>query len=279
MADISVNAVFPTAKFITTDDKGDLQEVVGVDATNAFGSIQGIRVESVDTGSNGNSIVFAISENNGASDSVSINGTDVTLSLKDSATNYFLNQVNLATSAIATIQGIEIEAVSTGATFNTVTFTIAENNNTADSISIVGDDITLDLEASASEYQLNQVNPAVQATASIQGIEIEADAIGSLGNGITFEILENNATADSISATGNTVSLDLQNGANTYQISDIQNIVAGAGTDVTDLVNITFSGSTTDFLTSADSVATSGGKDERAKCFKHTKFCIFRCNR
>ena len=35
MADISVNQVFPSAKFIATDSKGDLQEVVGVDATNA----------------------------------------------------------------------------------------------------------------------------------------------------------------------------------------------------------------------------------------------------
>ena len=50
MANISVSAVFPSAKFIQTDSKGDLQEIVGSDATSSSATLQGISLESVDTG-------------------------------------------------------------------------------------------------------------------------------------------------------------------------------------------------------------------------------------
>ena len=199
MADISVNQVFPSAKFISTNNKGDLQEVVGADATTASGSLQGISVESVATGSASNGITFSITEN-GSSDEVSISGQDVTLTLS----------------------------------------------------------------SSASLYLLDQANPAVTATASIQGIEIEADASGSAGNGITFEILESNAVGNTITASGNTITLDLELSATSYQISDIQTIISGAGTDVTDLVDITFSGSSSDSLTGVGSVITVNGRDEVA---------------
>lgn len=198
MADITVNQVFPSAKFIATNNKGDLQEVVGADATASTGSIQGIKVDSIATGISANGITFTIAENNGSSDSISISGTDVTLSLKESATLYFLGQSN----------------------------------------------------------------PAVSASVSIQGIDIEADASGSAGNGITFEILESNGAGNTITASGNTITLDLELSANSYQLSDIQTILSSAGSDVTDLVDFTFSGNPSDSLTGTGSVITANGRDE-----------------
>jgi|13_taG_2_1085334.scaffolds.fasta_scaffold29052_1 hypothetical protein len=198
MADIQVNQVFPSAKFIETDSKGDLQEVVGADATNSTASLQGIKIDSIATGIGSNGITFSITENNGSADSISINGSDVTLSLNESASLYFLGQTN----------------------------------------------------------------PAVKASASIQGIEIEADVDGSAGNGITFEILESNGSANSISASGNTITLDLELSASSYQLSDVETILNGAGTDVTDLVDFTYSGNPSDSLTSAGAVTTTNGRDE-----------------
>ena len=122
----------------------------------------------------------------------------------------------------------------------------------------------MSLKESASLYFLGQSNPAVKATASIQGIEIEADADGSAGNGITFEILESNGVGNTITASGNTITLDLELSASTYQLSDIETIINGAGTDVTDLVDITYSGDPSDSLTGTGSVITANGRDEVA---------------
>ena len=60
MADIAVNAVFSTAKFITTNNKGDLQEVVA-DAVSASKDIDGLTFSAV-TGVNGNNLSIIIED-------------------------------------------------------------------------------------------------------------------------------------------------------------------------------------------------------------------------
>ena len=50
MADITANQIYPSIKYITTNTRGDLQEITGTDATTASGSLQGITLSSVATG-------------------------------------------------------------------------------------------------------------------------------------------------------------------------------------------------------------------------------------
>ena len=57
MADITASKIYPSIKYISTDSKGDLQEILGTDATTASGTIQGITITSVATGASANGLL------------------------------------------------------------------------------------------------------------------------------------------------------------------------------------------------------------------------------
>ena len=56
MADIGINSVFPTAKFLSTDSKGDIQEIISTDAVSAFIDIDGLTFTAKTSGVQGNYI-------------------------------------------------------------------------------------------------------------------------------------------------------------------------------------------------------------------------------
>lgn len=104
---IGLNTIFPSAKFISTDSKGDVQEITAQDATDATASIQGVQIDAVASSVDGNGITFQITENN-SSDAITATGNTVTLALSKSASDYRLNEYGIDTSSSASHLGISV---------------------------------------------------------------------------------------------------------------------------------------------------------------------------
>ena len=91
MADIGLNSVFPSAKFLTTDNKGDIQEIISVDAVSAFKDIDGLTFTAKVGGTSGNSITVEIIDNIGSGGiAYSNTGDAFTISLEEVADQYSL---------------------------------------------------------------------------------------------------------------------------------------------------------------------------------------------
>jgi hypothetical protein len=177
MANIGLNTIFPSARFLSTDASGDVQEVTAQGGSNASATIQGIKIDAVALEQAGNGITFAIAESNGIEDSISATNQTVTLSLKDVATNYQLGTAYSvdaveaiegvdpvdAVSSTATLDGIDIVAVAEGTSGDGITFEITEENE-GDSISAVDSTVTLALDKVASDYKLNEYSIDVSGT-------------------------------------------------------------------------------------------------------------------
>lgn len=284
MADININAVFPSAKFIVTDSKGDLQEVVGQEATSSNATLQGIKIESVAKGAEQNGITFSITEGSGSTDALTITDDDITLALEQSASTYFLNQVNPAVRASTSLDGIKIDAVDDGSAGNGITFEITDGNGSADAISATSDKITLALDKDASDYKLNEYSIDDRANAGHTGIPVGAfiyfidDATFDMKNqstnanesktftaGESHEVVSKDGTQRPIITLSGT---DYAFLVTDYKVKwgerleKISTLIANAGTDVTDLATITITGSDGSNLTGTGSVTTSGGRNE-----------------
>ena len=216
MANIGLNTIFPSAKFISTDAKGDVNEVTAQSATDASASIQGIDIASVASESLGNGITFEITESN-ASDGISASGNTITLALKHEATDYRLNEYSIDTSASASHLAISVGEF--------IYFT-------------EDDDLSWRNESSNTSELLN------------------------FFKGNSFEVIGKDSSSRPIVTIAGTNYIVL---AGEYKaswgkrIDSVSSILSGAGSDVTDLVSISISGSDSDNLTGTGSVQTDGG--------------------
>jgi len=104
---IGLNTIYPSARFIDTDAKGDVQEVSAQDASDASASIQGIQIDAVASNVDGNGITFQITENN-VGDSITATDNTVTLGLFKQASDYRLNEYSIDTLSTSAHTGIEI---------------------------------------------------------------------------------------------------------------------------------------------------------------------------
>ena len=94
MADIAVNSVFPTAKFISTDANGDIQEITSVDAVASSADIDGLTFTAKNVGASGNSLSVEIIDGVGSGGiAYSNNGDAFTISLELTADNYTLSSI------------------------------------------------------------------------------------------------------------------------------------------------------------------------------------------
>ena len=220
MADITANQIYPSIKYITTNTRGDLQEITGTDATTASGSLQGITLTSVATGDDANGTTFEITGGSTSDELVYDSASDtISLNLKYTATVYRLNEQN---------------ADSTDSHLNI---------NTSDKILI-----TQDGTINSNAYGVN-------STLTVLAGEIY-DVVSNDGSGRP-EIHEGNDSANTLHSLR----------ANEYGtvwgkfIESISNIIATAGTDVTDIATIAISGADSDNLTGSASVTLQGADD------------------
>ena len=294
MANIGLNTIFPSARFLATDSKGDVQEVTSSTGSNASASLQGIDVAPVASEEAGNGITFAIQESNGVADTISAVDDTITLSLSDVATNYKLGESNVITavapvdsvSSSANLQGIEVESVAVGTNGDGITFEITEQNS-SDSISASGNTITLALFKGASDYKLNEYSIDTTDSSGHTGLLVgefiyfisddtlttwrdEATNTTTTLNftaGDSFEVISKDGTGRPIvNVDGTNYVVYATNYKTTFgrRLDSIATIISSAGTDVTSLVSLSISGADADNLSGTGSVVTSGGVNAQA---------------
>ena len=141
MADIGVSAVYPNAKFLTTDSKGDVQEVIGVDATNASADIDGLTFTAKTAGASGNNLSVEIIDNVGSGGiAYSNNSNAFTISLEENANQYSLSGLkgDIASNAPqAFTDAFDVTYTNSGTSSNNLTIGgVAQTNlsNGADAI-------------------------------------------------------------------------------------------------------------------------------------------------
>ena len=293
MANIGLNQLFPSARFLSTDSSGDVQEVTAQNGSNASASIQGIKIDAVALEEAGNGITFQIAESNGIADSISASNGNVTLSLKDLASNYKLGEGYTvdavdpvdavdAVSATASIQGIDITAVGVGTNGNGITFEITENQTT-NSISASGNTVTLGLDNTATDYKLNEYSIRTDSSVSHTGISIGSyiyfiadDTLSmkkisdgsntdvSFTAGSSYEVVDKDGTnRPIIEVSGEQYAFYVGNFKITWgqRLDSILTLLQTADTDVSSLVNFSITGNDSDNLTGTGSTITANGTD------------------
>jgi len=220
MADITASQIYPSIKYITTNTKGDLQEITGTDATTASGSLQGITLSSVATGASANGTIFQITQNKPADEILYISATNtIGLRLENSASLYKLNERASDTSGTPTwTTDDKLIIVTTG------TISGSDSGGSTATFNVTAGDV------------------------------FDIASVSSSGKPV---IHENNNTAEP------TLELFNSGYGSEYgrMIESISNIIATAGTDVTDIATIAISGADSDNLTGSASVTLQGADD------------------
>lgn len=125
MADIALNAVFPNAKFLTTDSKGDIQEVISSDAVSASADIDGLTFTAKTAGASGNNLSVEIVDGVGSGGIAYTNSGDAfTISLEESANQYSLGGLKSDIASNASTEfanAFEVSYTSTGTSGNNLT--------------------------------------------------------------------------------------------------------------------------------------------------------------
>ena len=191
----------------------------------------------------------------------------------------------VATAATASLQGISLTSVATGDSANATKFQITENLTADELVYVSADDkIALRLANSANLYKLNEragdISGTPTWTTDDKIIIVNTGTISGSDSGGTTATF--NVTAGdvfdiaSVSTSGKPVIhedndtsqpiLELFNSGYGSEygrmIESISNIIATAGTDVTDIATITVTGANSDNLIGAGSVLLAGATNE-----------------
>ena len=146
MADISVSSVFPSAKFLLTDSKGDIQEISGEDATASSADIDGLTFTAKTAGANGDNLSVEIIDNVGSGGmAYSNNGDAYTISLEESADQYSLSGLknDISTNASqAFLDAFDITYTSTGTSSNTLTSGGISSTNLTDGADAIAPELS-----------------------------------------------------------------------------------------------------------------------------------------
>jgi hypothetical protein len=186
MATVNTTTVYPSAKFISTDSLGDLQETVATPATKASLTHNGLIFQAVTAGSDGNLISLEI---------------------------------------------------------------VGDNNATGLAFSGVGNAITLTAETA-------DAIPATEDSLTHDGVTYKSAVDGD--SGIDVTILESQL-ADAISFSGSTLTIELDDLVTNKTQGDILALYQGAGTSVTDAVEITVADSLGSLATTLTNEPLVGG--------------------
>ena len=170
MADVALNAVFPNAKFLTTNAKGDIQEIIGVDAVSASKDIDGLTFTAKVGGASGNNLSITIVDNVGSGGVAYSNAGDAhTISLEESADQYSLSGMisDIGSNAPSTFTDVfEVTLATSGSGSNKLTV----GGVSATNLENGADEITSELTPSKSYLLISSDD-----IADYDGPEEEAD--------------------------------------------------------------------------------------------------------
>jgi hypothetical protein len=258
MATVNSTAIFPSIKYIATDDLGDLQEVVGSYATNASKTHDGLTFTSVESGEAGNLISIAIVEDENASGlSFDVTGEAITL-IAESAPG--VPEVP-AVAASITQEGVTYTADTAGASGNSITLEIKQGQSGAGVVGIefsaTGNAILMATELALDNYTQGDVQTAFATapTAVTDLVDISvADSGAFLTNGGTLSPTNLSGGSDLIPAVPAVTIAS-------YTQGQVQTAFAGAGSAVTDLVTLSIADGSTNLVSTLTDTNLTGGAE------------------
>jgi hypothetical protein len=185
MATVNTTTIYPSAKFISTDGLGDLQETVATPATKAQLSHNGLTFKAVNAGSDGNLISLEIvGDNNATGLAFTATGNSITLTAETA-------DAVPATEDALTHDGVTYRSAIDGDSGIQVTI---RESQVADAISY--DDVALELTIDLDDVVTNKTQGDVEtlyasAPASVTDHVVisVADALGALATTLTQEPL------------------------------------------------------------------------------------------
>lgn len=144
---VATSEVFPSAKFISTDAQGNLNEVESVPATKASGSFDQLSFEAVADGVSGNGISVEILQDTSGSISYNVAGQAIQITLGGTP------QVPAVGASLVYSSDVTFSAVTAGAAGNTQTIAINGNQGGgAIAYTLSGSDLVIDLVNAANTY-------------------------------------------------------------------------------------------------------------------------------
>lgn len=257
MANITTNTLFPSAKFISTDALGDLQEAVGANAVKAKYIYNGITAEAVTAGDAGNDIAIEYS----FIDDASATAKSVAWSLIAGVNTCEITYNSQGIFAeLVDDSGLTFTAQNAGVSGNNISVELIDNQSgngvvgVEFSTPVNSDSIVISTELALDQYtQGDIVNALASATQSIQDhISVTAsDSLAQLG------------ASDVFGATSLTGGVDAVPASSVVQ-SDITNAFASAPVEITDAIVVTNETPSASFATPLSHTNLAGGADEVA---------------
>lgn len=246
--------VFPSAKFISTNAQGDLEEVESVPATKASGGFDQLSFEAIDAGIGGNATSVEITQDQSGVISYNVTGQAVSINLGGTA------QVPAVAASLVYSSDITFSAVTAGSAGNTQTIAINGNQGGgAIAYALTGSDLVINLVNAANTYTaqdlVNDFN--TNASASIKALfSVSVTGTGS-----------NNLQAGGIAQTNLAGGVDLVAavlGVNNYTRNQIKtDFDNNAPQSAKDLISVSVTGAAGANLGGVNSVTLTGGTDSQ----------------
>ena len=255
---VATSEVFPSAKFISTDAQGNLNEVESVPATKASGGFDQLCFEAVADGVGGNGISVEILQDTSGSISYNVAGQAIQITLGGTAQ---VPAVPAVAASLVYSSDITFSAVTAGAAGNSQTIAINGNQGGgAIAYTLNGSDLVIDLVNAANTYTAQDLVDDFNNNAS--GAIKALFSVSVTGTG------GNNLQAGGIAQTNLAGGVDGVNqvpavlGINNYTRNQIKSdFDSNAPQAAKDLITISVSGAATANLNAVNSVTLIGGTD------------------
>lgn len=256
---VATSEVFPSAKFISTDNQGNLNEVESVPSTKASGSFDQLSFAAVADGVAGNGVSVEFLQDTSGSISYNVNGQAVQITLGGSAQ---VPAVPAVAASLIYSSDITFSAVTAGAAGNSLSVQITANSGNANAYTLTGDELLIELQNAATSYTAQDLVDDFNANAS--------NAIKALFSVSVTGTASNNLAAGGIAKTNLSGGSDLVPqvpavlGINSFTRDQIKSdFDTNAPQSAKDLLTITVTSGGSANLSGVASVTLSGGTDSQ----------------
>lgn len=248
---VATSEVFPSAKFISTNAVGELQDVESVPATKASGNLDGIVFESKTAGIAGNSTSVEILQDTSGAIVYGVSGQAIQVTLGGSA------QV-AGSKASGSIEGLNFEAASEGVAGNSTNVQILQDSSGSIAYAVNGSNVEIKLGGDLGS------NAVAASLVYSTDVTFSAVTAGAAGNSLSVQVTANTGNPDQYSMTGDELHIQLQNAATATTVQDfVDNFNNNAGSSITSIITAAVTGLGTNNLAAGGIAKTSlsGGAD------------------
>ena len=227
---VATSEVFPSAKFISTNSVGELQDVESVPATKASGNIDGLSFEAQTAGVAGNATSVEILQDASGAIAYGVTGQAIQVTLGGSG------QV-AGSKASGSIEGLNFEAASEGVAGNNTSVNILQDSSGSIAYNVSGStvEVTLGGDLGSNAVAANLVYST--------DVTFTAVTAGAAGNSLSVQVTANTGNPDNYSLSGDEILIELQNAATATTVQDfVDNFNNNAGSSITSLITAAVTG-------------------------------------